>query len=116
MAGYQTVITVRHLEEELDALGLSMCYPKNGWGTEGELVGVKPKDAESLPIYARDAQLFVGSLQDLKCWIVGIKWAREYDTMLKVSDHKKRDAKEQNVRNENLIRQLKNETVEEKGN
>lgn len=116
MAGYQSVVELKRLEADLAALGLVMCYPKNGWGNEGDLVGVTPKDSESLPIYARDAQLFVGSLQSLRSWIAGVTWARDYDMMLRLSDEKKRAAKEQNRRNEDLIRRLKNQDVEEKGN
>lgn len=87
MSGYQTVLEVRRLEEDLAKMGLMMCYPKGGWGEErGELVAVKPKDQDSLPIYSRDAELFCGTLRELRCWMVGVDWARSYDMMLRVSD------------------------------
>ena len=111
MAGYNTVLEVRRLEEDLDKLGLMMCYPKGSWGTneEGEYVAVKPKDAASLPIYARDSELFQGSLRDLRSWIIGIDWARRYDFMLRLSDDQKREKKEQTVRNQQLLALLAKE-------
>ncbi len=111
MSGYQTVLEVKRLEEDLDKMGLMMCYPRNGWGSDRgvDYVAVKPKDEESLPIYARDAELFCGTLRDLRSWMIGVEWARGYDMMLRLSDEKKRTAKEQNVRNERLIKWLKNE-------
>lgn len=116
MSGYQTVLEVRRLEEDLSKMGLMMCYPKHGgWGSSSreDYVAVKPKDLESLPIYARDAELFCGTLRDLRSWMVGVEWARSYDMMLRLSNDKKREAKEQNVRNENLIRRMKNEELHE---
>jgi hypothetical protein len=107
MAGYQTVLEVRRLEEELDKLGLMMANPKHGWGNESEeYVSVQPKDADSLPIYARDVQLFTGSLRDLRAWMAGVTWARGYDMMLKLSDEKKRNGKEQVYRNRKLMKML----------
>lgn len=109
MSGYNTVLFVRKLEEEVSKLGFMMCYPRHSWGADrGEsLVAIKPKDDDSLPIYARDAELFCGTLEDLNAWIQGVTWARKYDTMLRVSDEKKRERKEQDVRNENLVRILR---------
>lgn len=111
MAGYDLVLEVRRLEKDLDDLGLMMCYPKHAWGNNehGEYVAVKPKDSDSLPIYARDAELFQGTLRDLKAWLVGIKWARSYDMMLRLSDDKKRADKEQKVRNKKLMQAIAGE-------
>lgn len=115
MSGYQTVLQVERLKEDLAKMGLVMCYPRGGWGSErGDMVAVKPKDDESLPIYSRDAELFCGTLHDLRCWMIGIEWARGYDMMLRLSDEDKRVRKEQNIRNENLIRRMKNEELRQK--
>jgi hypothetical protein len=97
MAGYQAVISLRRLEAEVDKLGFMLCAPKHGnWGGNeyDDRVAVKPKDADSLPIYTRDAELFTGSLEQLRVWLQGVQWAREYDMMLKLSDEKKRALKE----------------------
>jgi hypothetical protein len=78
-----------------------LCAPKHGnWSSDNyeDRAGVKPKDADSLPIYARDAELFTGSLVQIRTWLIGVQWAREYDMMLKLSDEKKRAAKEDQER------------------
>ena len=97
MAGYQAVLSLRRLEADVDKLGFMLCAPKHGnWGGNeyDDRVSVKPKDADSLPIYTRDAELFTGSLEQLRIWLQGVQWAREYDMMLKLSDEKKRAIKE----------------------
>jgi len=97
MAGYQAVLSLRRLEAEVDKLGFMLCAPRHGnWGGNeyDDRVAVKPKDADSLPIYTRDAELFTGSLEQLRIWLQGVQWAREYDMMLKLSDEKKRAIKE----------------------
>lgn len=96
MAGYQAILELRRLEEAVDKLGFMLCATKHGnWGsTDGDKVACKPKDADSLPIYTRDAEVFVGTLEQLQVWIRGVQWAREYDMMLKLSDEKKRTIKE----------------------
>ena len=66
-----------------------------------------PKDHESLPIYSRDAQVFVGSLEALETWLNGVEWARNYDMMCKISDDDKRAKAEQKERNRQLMRTLK---------
>jgi hypothetical protein len=108
MSGYNTVLQVRRLEEDLSLLGFMMCYPKHGWGAERgvDYVAVKPKDQDSLPIYARDAEMFCGTIDDLRSWINGVKWARDYDRMLRLSDDKKRERKEQDYRNQKLVKMI----------
>jgi len=111
MAGYQAVLALRRLEEEVDKLGFMLCDPKTGWGGDdfNNLVGIKPKDADALPIYSRDAELFRGTLDELKVWVRGVQWAREYDRMtIDRNNDKKRERKEQDERNRQLMRTIKN--------
>ena len=116
MSGYQTILRIRRLEEAVDKLGFMITAPKHGsWSDNLDQVGLKPKDSESVPIYARDAEVFCGTLDQLNVWINGVLWARNYDMMLKVSDEKKRERKEQDVRNRHLMQVLKNEEVLQKG-
>lgn len=108
MAGYQSVLNLRRLEEEVDALGFMLCHPKhNSWSTDSDMVAIKPKDSQSLPIYTRDAEMFQGSLEQLRVWLQGVKWAREYDSMLRVSDDKKRAKKEDEERARQFCNQQK---------
>ena len=103
--GYEQIVQMRRAEQNAAELGFMFAYPKHGWldGREKNYIALYPKDADSLPIYTRDAQFFTGTLDDVENFMMGIKWARDYDRMLKVCDPKKRDRKEQDVRNKRLI-------------
>lgn len=113
--GYNTILQIRRAEAKANELGFMFAYPKHGWsGSDGtERIAIKPKDEDSLPIYAREAQMFSGTLDDIEHFMLGIEWARNYDFMLKVSDTKKRERKEQDVRNKKLVDILKGENKEE---
>lgn len=117
MSGYNAVLALRRLEQDLDNLGLMLCNPKHGsWSNDqfSDRAGVKPKDADSLPIYARDAELFTGSLEEIRVWLTGVHWARQYDSMLKVSDDKKREKKEFDYRAKRMLDTLAGEVNEKK--
>ena len=111
MSGYNTVRMVHLLEKECDELGFKIASPNHGYYNNeyGDLVSVMPKDSTSLPIYCRDAELFVGTLEDLRIWLSGIEWARSYDMLLRLSDDKKRKRKEQDELNRQLVKRLKDE-------
>jgi hypothetical protein len=114
MTGYNTILKIRRLEERCLKLGFMLCHTKHCQSHEfGDVVALKPKDIDSLPIYSRDAELFVGTLEELEYWLRGVEWSRQYDEMLKVSNSKKREDKEQLVRNRRLFSILKDEKVKE---
>lgn len=97
---------IRDLHEKADCLGFAIVAPKFSYPDQ-DLISLKPKDSESLPIYDRDSQLFVGSIEELEFFLQGIEWARYYDKLLKVSDEKKRSRREQDYRNSRLLKILK---------
>lgn len=109
MAGYQSVIELRRLEERIDRLGFRMGFPKHGGFSDqfGDQVALFPKE-DALPIYSRDAELYVGTLEGARIWLNGFEKAREYDHMLmgKTIDTR-RERKEQDYRNEVLMRKIK---------
>jgi len=108
MAGWNTIERIRRVEEQVDKLGFKFSKSKHSdWTEDHGALSLVPKDHEALPIYSRDAELFVGSLERLEDWMAGVRWAREYDMMLKLSDEKKRAAAEQKERNRQLMRTLK---------
>jgi hypothetical protein len=114
MAGWNTIQRIRNIEEKIDELGFKFAKSKHGdWTDDHGALSLVPKDVDSLPIYSRDAELFVGSLERLEDWLAGVRWAREYDMMLKLSDEKKRERKEQDERNRILLKTIKDSKIPE---
>ena len=114
MSGYHMILQIERLKEQADKLGFMLCYPRAGWGQEhGDMVAIKPKDNNALPIYARDAQFFTGTIDEMMSFFHGIEWSRQYDEMLRVSTPEKRERKEQDERNKKLVRMLRDEKVSE---
>lgn len=113
MTGYNLILKIKRLEKECAEFGFTMCHPRNNFYRDqyGDVVSLKPMDKNSLPVYSRDAELFTGTLEELEIWLRGVEWARQYDMLLKVSDEKKRERKEQDVRNKQLISILKDEPI-----
>ena len=108
MSGWETIQRIKRMEEQVDKLGFKISKPKHGdWEQTERSLSLKPKDADSLPIYSRDAELYVGSLEQLETWLHGVRWARDYDMMLKLGDDEKRSKAEQKERNRQLMRTLK---------
>jgi hypothetical protein len=108
MSGWNTIQRIRRIEEAIDKLGFKFSKAKHGdWTEDHGALSLVPKDADSLPIYSRDAELFIGSLEALETWLHGVEWARNYDSMLRLSDAKKRSAAEQKQRNRNLMQSIK---------
>ncbi len=108
MAGYQTILRIRRLEEEVDKLGLRMGNSKHGNYRQefGDVIALFPKD-DAFPIYSRDAELFVGTLEEMEVWLRGFQKASEYHRMLigrNFEDRVRR--KEQDYRNQQLLKQI----------
>ena len=111
MSGWNTIRQIRKLEERADLLGMKFTAYKHD-DMYGENVALVPKDRDALPIYSRDAILFAGSLEHADRFMQGVLWAREYDRM--VVDRKmdaKRARKEQDERNKQLMKMLKDEKL-----
>jgi len=111
MTGWNTIQQVRKLEERADKLGLKFTAYKHD-DMYGENVALIPKDSDTLPIYSRDAVMFAGSLEGAAYWMQGVMWAREYDRMAVDRNlDKKRERKEQDERNKQMVKILKEEKV-----
>jgi len=114
MSGYALIRRIRILEEKCDELGFRMCQSRDFQNEFGDTLAIKPKD-DFLPVYSRDAELFVGTISDLERFIQGIEWARKYDTMVfGRSQDDKRARKEQDFKNKQLVNILKGEKVDNK--
>jgi hypothetical protein len=110
MSGYSLILKIQSLETQIHDLGFRWGYDKHGqWSGVagdgfGDTVAIFPRD-EELPAYARDAMLFCGTINELQTWINGIKWARDYDMLLKVSNNNKREKGE--VKHREYLAKLK---------
>ncbi len=109
MTGYNTVLKIRRLEEELNKIGLRMASSKFGrYDQFDDGIAVYPKDADAMPIYSRDHEVFCGSLEALELWFSGFIKAREYDMMVfGIKHNDAREKKEQQIRNKQLLKTLK---------
>ena len=108
MSGWESLQRIKRIEEQVDKLGLKFGKPKHGdWETNERSLSLVPKDVDAVPIYSRDAELYIGSLEMLETWLHGVKWARDYDMLLKLSDDTKRAGAEQKERNRQLMRTIK---------
>lgn len=108
MSGWETIQRIKRVEEEIDKLGFKFAKSKHSdWSDNHGALSLKPKDPDALPIYSRDAELFIGTVERLEDWLAGVRWAREYDMMLKLSDDNKRIKAEQKEKNRILMRMIK---------
>lgn len=83
MSEYEILLQIKRIEAKCDELGFLITKVRdynNGFGF-GNLA-IIPKDNESLPPYSHDAEIFVGTVNELEHWLEGIEWARKYDRML----------------------------------
>lgn len=110
MAGWNTIKLLRSLEERTAKIGLYIRHSRFGFEYEREnnidVVGLYPAE-DCLPQYSRDSEVYTGTLEDVKKFVDGIEWARQYDEMLGLSSETKRSRKEQNVRNKQLADAIK---------
>lgn len=113
MAGIRFIQQLERIKVILDNMGLRMAAPKHGgWHHDNDVVALIPKDADSLPVYSRDAEVFVGDLSAVENWIIGVQWARNYDRMTFGKNHEKnREKKEENIRHQRMINALMQDDV-----
>ena len=114
MTGWNTIRKIQVLKERADLLGMKFAqYRHNDYNEDN--VALIPKDQDSLPIYSRDAILFAGSLESADQWMQGVLWAREYDRMTVDRNlDQKRVRKEQDERNRQMLKILKDGAVTDK--
>jgi hypothetical protein len=114
MAGWAVIKQIRVLEDRAHMLGMKFA-PYRHDDIKADNVALVPCYPDSLPIYTRDAILFAGSLDGAEQFMQGVLWARDYDRM--VVDRNidaKRVRKEQDERNRQVLKTLKDGAVPEK--
>ena len=104
MSGINVVQRVQRIVKDAEEIGFVLCYPRHV-GNGEELVGLRPSD-DKFPLYAREDEIWSGSLEQADAFFAGIRFAREYDRVLKISTQAKRERAEQNIRNRELVRLL----------
>jgi hypothetical protein len=104
MSGYNLYRSFQRTEQEANLLGFKFAHSK--YSREEDVIGLFPKD-DCMPDYARDAELFCGSLQRIEGFIRGIEFANRYYSMLKLVSDKKIEDKEQITRNRQLMHLMK---------
>jgi hypothetical protein len=113
MSGWNTIQRIKRVEEQVDQLGFKFAKSRNSdWSDDHGALSLVPKDPDALPIYSRDAELFIGSIERLENWLAGVKWARDYDMMLKLSDDKKRNRAEVRERERIALRRKREEQAQ----
>ncbi len=105
--GWEDIQRIKRVEARASALGFIFAEGNYTFGYENNNnICLKPK-IDGVPHYSRDAVIFTGTLEEIELWIQGIEWARQYDDMLKISNSKKREEREQVERNKQLLRTIK---------
>jgi hypothetical protein len=114
MAGYNAIMKLRKLEEAVDNLGFKFASPRHGgYNQDYDNVALVPKDEHALPIYSRDAELYVGTLENLQHWLAGVEWARSYDRAISLTSAEKREKKENDYRHQYLLKKLAKDHVKQ---
>lgn len=110
MTGYNTVLKVRKFEDRIAKLGMRMGHARYAYSNNehGSIIALTPL-GDSYPIYARDAELFTGTIEEANEWLDGLEWAKNYFRMLGLINDKKIAAKEDLERQRQLIEKLKAE-------
>lgn len=112
MPGYSLILKIRSIEDKIHNLGFRWGHPRHQRpGGEPDHLSIMPRDDE-LPVYARDAELFTGTIAELEVWLRGVEWARDYDMMMKVVPKGKRRLREQGYRHQHMLELLKHKHVE----
>jgi len=102
---------IKSVEAKADQFGFKLAdtpYNTSAWVSIGSTsdIYVKPKD-DCLPHYSRDTYFFSGTIEAIDHWLQGIEWARKYDETLKLTNSKKRTAKEDAERKKHLMKTIK---------
>jgi len=102
---------IKSVEAKANELGFKFAdtpYNTSAWISIGSTsdIYVKPKD-DCLPHYSRDTYFFSGTIEAIDHWLQGIEWARKYDETLKLTNNKKRTAKEDAERKKHLMKTIK---------
>jgi hypothetical protein len=127
MSGYNTYRHWQRIEEQADLMGFRLAHAKNGswssgtsatgWGGVDSItdsVAVYPKE-DSLVAFARDAELFAGTFNQVETWLTGWARARQYDHLVGMTDNNRRKKYEdKELERQRLDQRLEKERLEKR--
>ncbi len=70
IAGFRDIYRLRLLEDKLKDFGLKMVSPR--YQGDNDKIALIPIDQE-LPVYSRNAEIFVGSFDEIENWFCGAR-------------------------------------------
>lgn len=108
--GFRSIQYINRIREIAGKFGLEMAMPRHY--RDVDVIALIPKD-DQFPMYSRDTEIFVGTLSECECFLTGLQFSRDYDRMLKLSNEKRRERKEQDYRNQMLVNILSKDEVHE---
>jgi hypothetical protein len=121
MSGWNTIVSVRTLEEMAAAEGFVIRPESYNYGLgNANLVGLRtPETGNVLPIFARDTTIYSGTIEDCITWLRGWQKQRVYLTML--FEHKANTIAKREQRlveksfQADVLRRIKEEKIEDTG-
>lgn len=106
MTGYATIHHVSKVTNSLADLGLQLTRSRHSRSENNEKdIAVIPLN-NGVPIYNREVEICVGSLEHISAWIEGVKWARRYDEKCGLKSDQRRPQAEQHILEGQLIEAL----------
>ena len=105
MLDYTVYNQIKKFEVQAAKLGFKIVPYKYSDSTKSQLISIMPVD-EMYPIYARDAQIFTGTVEELQSFMHGMEWMKKYLTMVGATNEKTIDRKEKDWRNRELMKQM----------
>lgn len=105
MAGYRTYLELKSTEERANKLGFRFAHSKYG-SREEDTIALFPKD-DMLPVFARDVELYCGTLTQIRAFLAGVEHRENYLMVLKATSQKKIETAEQHIKEEHLIEKIK---------
>ena len=103
--GWATADKFMRFRDRAREFGLDVAKPKHNYANQDVFALIPYQD--KLPLFSRDAEVFIGNLTEAENWLAGMEWARNYHFMIKATNQKKIDRCEQNIRNDFLLMELK---------
>ena len=112
MSGYTTYQRWQRIEEQAMIAGFRIGKPSHIYNEpDYDRVSLYPAD-DALPVYSRDAELFVGTFGEVEIFLAGWSRAQQYDYLLRMTDDKRRSKFEAAERARQAERKKREEQAE----